>query len=256
MTSITYYNRFMLSAALAAVLSGNVFADVLYSDPSAYFNMVRPSLWALTGDYNGGLTPTTFNLQNVNSNNVTTIAMYSLQGTTSYLGVNGNKILYNADPSWSGIHTPYAGGIGLSAMAAIDSFYFKVGALTDPNKVLPPNVGLPSHVTLTATDSFGIEWVMHQLISEDMFFGLILDEGYFTNVSWYFSDGTDDVMLYFTPDLNAPYQPDFYGVWQYYEFGLGDGTIGVKAAVPEPATLLIAGMGIAGLAATRRLRKK
>ena len=247
---------FVAASILMVGMHKPVSADMVYSDPNAYFNMAGPSSWALTGDYEGGFTPTKFELQNAGSNATTMVTMYSLQGTSPYLSVDDNKIMYNVDPSWTDIHTPYAWGMNLSATAAIDSFYLKVGALTDLDRTLPAHAGFSTHVTLVATDSYGIEWVIHQLLSEDMFFGIILEEGYFTNVNWYFSDGTDDVVLYYTPDLQAPYQTNYYGYWEYVEFGFGDGSHGSENATPEPGTLLLLGLGLTSLPFARRLRKK
>ena len=249
-----------LSVVISVLMAGMAkpaAAEILYTDPNAYFSLTGSSPWALTGDYDGLLTPTHFEFQNTNSKEAAMVTVFSLQGTTGDIGVDANRIMYDSESAgWYDIHTPYAWGMSLPTMAAIESFYVKAGVLTDPDRFIPANAALATHVTLLAIDSLGNEWTMHQSISDDMFFGLILEEGYVTDVYWHFSDGTGDVLLSFKPDRNTPYSWDFYGSWQYVEFGFGDGTLGGENVTPEPATMLMFGIGLAGLPLVRRLRKK
>jgi len=258
MKTTRFYNRFLCFAALAALLSGNAFADVVY-DSNSYFALANPSSWELSGTYR----PETsvngkFNLQNVDTNEMSMIKMYS-SGCGWIHYVVDNKIVPRAHSFADGA-SDSGWGVSLSTEAAIDSFYLKFNGSTRHYTWSSSTIGaggkneFASHLSMIATDSFGNKHVTHQLISEDMFFGFILDAGYFTDIKWYWSDGTDDVVFGVNP--YDGYYTKFVGRMETFEFGFGNGTLGSANPVPEPATMLITGLGIAVVAATRRIRYK
>ena len=251
----------VVASVLMAGMYNTASAGILYSDPNAYFNMAGASPWALTGDNDylipWEVAPLTYNFQNTYSNKMTQVTMYMHQRHGQYSSV-GNSLSYDivyspyVEGQTSGITgTDDIWGISVDAEAPMNSFYLKSDAISHPSAwYLPPSA---SHLTLAVTDSFGNIHLQHQLISDDMFFGIILDEGYLTDIKWYFSDGRDDLLL---SDQYGVLRSGYMGLWLSVEFGFGDGTVDSAATTPEPATMLMFGLGLAGLPFVRRLRKK
>ena len=167
MTTTTYYNRFMIVAVLTAVLSasGRAQADVMYVDSNAYFNMAGSAPWELTGDRKNGIYTVSgmfHQAENVASGEKTWLHMYSNQIQTSTYAYDGNSVAFTRDPNpnlYS--YGVYGWGLDLSMAQGLDSFYLQ-GSAVQGNKFSSFPAG--SHVTLVATDSYGIEHVMHQLI--------------------------------------------------------------------------------------------
>ena len=251
MKTTKFYNRFLRFTALAALLTGNAFADVVIFDNMNsrrdYFAAVSPTVWEFTGShYETGPRDQFFGVQEKGGTGSADAHMYSRPDGGEF-SVDGNKISYTWGKSSSSYIKGTGWGVDLSNMQ-IDSFYLDMYSSWLWNMTT-----YDTYLTLEATDSFGNEYFAHSReVGFEIFFGLILDEGYFTDVKWYWSNGTEDTPLLF--DEDGSFATHERGLALSFEFGFGDGT--ASPVVPEPATMLIAGLGIAVVAATRRIRCK
>lgn len=234
---------FTLAFAIAFVFVANLRADVVdvYTSEAAFKDLVSPSDWGFTGDPiqtgGNGYTKWTFATEN---------------GTT---GVNGEGTIYATTPgsNGNGKKDGQANTIGLQLesdhnRADIVTVSFLGDQYIDSFWVFFERPW--SSVSATSTLSF---WATYDTLTDvglktevfaydpfEAFFGITLDEGaILKTINWDLKGSNGD-----------------YGNNGYYvTMGFG-GEYEPSNQTPEPATLAIIGLGLAGLGAARARRRK
>jgi hypothetical protein len=251
MTSSTNY-LVKLVLAVSFLVAANVRADIITvygtNDVEAYFETAASSHWMF-----GDLTKIDtkhgqewgFSLLNTDTDAEAWGTIKSCQHTGNAGGFTFGS---TGDPGTMSIahNTTLVAGITfdlngiVTTDSFIDSFYFTLAAHDNSHD---------SFVNVTATSANGESIQVRQQASVGMFFGFTLDEGYFTEFAITITDINGKIKN------NGGFDNLLIGLGDSGWYNFVDRPGYDDAATPEPATMLVFGLGLVGLGLARRNRK-
>jgi len=233
----TTTNRIIvLVLAISFLAATNVRAEVLslFQDKNTYLNTVGPSDWAFGAFVQNG-DNFSARVWDFTVSNTLTDAIGA--GTLTMSDFNGaGGLMQEPRPAGNGSLSLWHNSanrldISFGTTDFIDSFYLGI----------QPHSSWSAAIQFHVTADYWVNGVMHttDAVTLDMnntFFGISLDDGaYLASVSFW-SIGTPN------------------NGYRMIDLGFGNG--GGDVVIPEPATLAIMGLGLAGLAVARRRMKK